>query len=160
MHKIGNSIDIHPLIKGAPLMIGGVLVPSEKGSLSHSDGDALSHSIAEAIIGALGKKDLGDNFSDQDDRYKGLSSLYFLRECRKMLDKEGYRLINIDSMIVLEEPKLGVYKDLARASISKALGIEEKYVNIKAGTNEKIGSIGSKEAYLTWTVVLIEKIGE
>lgn len=139
-------------------MIGGVNVPAEKGSLSHSDGDALTHSIAEAILGALGLGDLGQSFSDKDDKYKGISSLYFLQVCKERLKEYKYKIVNIDTMIVLEEPKLGHYKELVRESVAKALDINKEQINIKAGTNEKIGSIGNKEAYLVWSVVLLEEI--
>ena len=157
MYKIGNSIDIHPLVKGAPLLIGGVKIPYDRGSISHSDGDALSHAIAEAILGALGLGDLGESFSDKGPKYKGISSLYFLGVCKEHLKKAGYVIANIDTMIVLEGFKLGSYKQEIRRSIAKALDIDESLVNIKAGTNEKIGSIGSEEAYLTWATVLIEE---
>ncbi|NLB11676.1 2-C-methyl-D-erythritol 2,4-cyclodiphosphate synthase [bacterium] len=157
MYRIGNSIDIHPLSKGAKLRIGGVEVPAPFGSISHSDGDALSHSIAEAILGALGQGDLGQSFSDKDEKYRGISSLYFLKVCKETLANSAYKISNIDTMIVLEEPKLGSYKEAVRESVAKALGIEKEKVNIKAGTNEGIGSIGNKKAYLVWTTVLLEK---
>lgn len=157
MYKIGNSIDIHPLVDNAPLIIGGVKIQSDKGSISHSDGDALTHSVAEAILGALGKGDLGANFSDSDDKYKGISSLYFLDVCKRLLKQEKYRISNIDCMIVLEKPRLSSYRNEIRKSIANALEIPIDSVNIKAGTNEKIGSIGNSESYLVWTVVLIEK---
>lgn len=157
MYKIGNSIDIHPLVENAPLIIGGVKIKSDKGSISHSDGDALTHSVAEAILGALGKGDLGSNFSDTDDKYKGISSLYFLSVCKEMLKQEKYKISNIDCMIVLEQPKLSTYKNEIEKSIANALEISVDKVNIKAGTNEKIGSIGNGESYLVWSIVLIEK---
>ena len=158
MYKIGNSVDIHPLVNGAPLIIGGVNIPYHKGAISHSDGDALTHSVAEAILGALGLGDLGQSFSDKDPKYKGISSLYFLDVCKQKLKEAGYVIANIDTMIVLEGFKLGTYKDEIRKSIAKALDIDPRLVNIKAGTNEKIGSIGCEEAYLTWATVLIEEV--
>lgn len=156
-YRIGNSIDIHPLTIGAPLYMGGIKIPYEKGSLSHSDGDALSHAISEAILGALGLGDLGQSFSDKDDKYKGISSLYFLHYCRDKLKEMGYVISNIDTMIVLEDFYLKDYKNKIKESIASALDIDVEKVNIKAGTNEKIGSIGNSEAYLTWATVLIEK---
>ena len=158
MYKIGNSIDIHPLVDNAPLYIGGVKVESDKGSISHSDGDALTHSIAEAILGALGKDDLGANFDDRDDKYKGISSLHFLNVCKELLKQEGYKISNIDCMIVLEKPRLSVYREQVKKSIANSLEIPIDKVNIKAGTNEKIGSSGNRESYLVWTVVLVEKL--
>lgn len=157
MYKIGNSIDIHPLTKGAPLFIGGVKIESEKGCLSHSDGDALLHSIAESIIGALGKGDLGTLFPDNTEEFKGVSSTIFIEKCNELLEKEGYKISNIDCMIVLEKPKLNTYKEAVKSNIAKLLNIKEDQINIKAGTNEKIGSIGNNDSFLTWTSCLLEK---
>lgn len=157
MYKIGNSIDIHPLVKNAPLYIGGVLVKSELGCLSHSDGDALTHSIVEAILGALGKGDLGQRYPTNDHSLDNIRSTEFLKDMKKLLDQEGYVISNIDCMIVLERPSLKEYKDKIKESIASYLDINKDLINIKAGTNEKIGSIGNSEAYLCWTSVLLER---
>lgn len=157
-YRIGNSIDIHPLVIGAPLYIGGVLIPSKKGSISHSDGDALMHAVVESILGALNKGDLGMSFPDTDEKTTGISSTFFLNEVKKILNDEGYKINNIDIMIVLEEPKLGKYKKLVCENLSSLLGIKINQINIKAGTNEKIASIGNNDSYLVWCTTLIEKI--
>ena len=156
MYKIGNSIDIHPLIKGEYINIGGVKVKSSFTSVSHSDGDALLHSITEAILGALGKGDLGKHFPN-DELNKNRSSVDYLMFAKDLLNKEGYKISNIDCMIVLEKPSLKDYKEEIENNIARLLEIEPSQINIKAGTNEKIGTIGDSKSYLTWTSVLIFK---
>jgi len=157
MYKIGNSVDIHRLVKNKPLYIGGIEIPSDRGSLAHSDGDALLHSLAEALLGALGQGDLGDNYPNTDNKYKNIRSTYFIEDAKKRLDKEGYKISNIDIMIVLEKPNLSTYKESVKDNISKLLNIDKKIINLKAGSNEKIGKIGNNKAYLCWCSVIIEK---
>ncbi len=157
MVKIGNSIDIHPLAKGDYINIGGVEIPSHFTSVSYSDGDALLHCLTEAILGSLGKGDLGDNFPDTDPKYKDISSEYFLKEAKKMLEEENYHINNIDMMIVLESVKLKDYKKIVEHNIARILEIDSNKVNLKAGTNEKIASIGNDESYLCWASVIIEE---
>lgn len=157
MQKIGNSIDIHRLEKGAPLYIGGVLIPSDIGSVSFSDGDALLHCICESLIGAMGLGDLGEHFSDKNEKYHNIRSTYFVEEVKKMLKENGYKIVNIDVMIVIEKPKLSTFKNVIKESISNLFEIDINQINIKAGTNEKIGSIGNSESYLCWATCLIEK---
>ena len=108
--RIGSSIDIHRLVENRKLIIGGVEIPSSKGSLAHSDGDVLIHAIVDALIGALGKGDIGEHFSDKDPKYQNINSTYFLECVKKMLSDEGYEILNIDSLVILEAPKLKDYK--------------------------------------------------
>lgn len=156
--RIGSSIDIHRLVENKKLILGGVEVPSSKGCLAHSDGDVLIHAIVDALIGALGLGDIGEHFSDKDPKYQNISSTYFLKEVKKMLEKEGYEILNIDSLIILETPRLKDYKNKMKENIAKILEIDSSKVNVKAGTNEGIGEIGRGEAIEAYATVLIRKV--
>ena len=156
--RIGSSIDIHRLVVNRKLIIGGVEIPSNKGSLAHSDGDVLIHAIVDALIGALGKGDIGEHFSDKDPKYQNISSTYFLECVKKMLSDEGYEILNIDSLVILETPKLKDYKQKMKENIAFHLGVEPSKVNVKAGTNEGIGELGKNEAIEAHAVVLIGKV--
>jgi 2-C-methyl-D-erythritol 2,4-cyclodiphosphate synthase len=156
MHKVGNSIDIHRLVKGSGIVLGGVHIPCEYKSEAHSDGDVVLHALTEAIFGALGSSDLGEHFPDNDPIYQGMDSSYFVNEALKLLKHSGYHLVNIDCSISLENPKLGKYKELIKENIAKLTSLTKKDIAIKAGTFEKVGPIGHNEAVLAWVVVLIE----
>ena len=156
--RIGSSIDIHRLVENRKLIIGGVEIPSSKGSLAHSDGDVLIHAIVDALIGALGKGDIGEHFSDKDPKYQSISSTYFLECVKKMLSDEGYEILNIDSLVILETPKLKDYKQKMKENIALHLGIDASKVNVKAGTNEGIGELGRNEAIEAHATVLIGKV--
>ena len=156
--RIGSSIDIHRLVENRKLIIGGVEIPSDKGSLAHSDGDVLIHAIVDALIGALGKGDIGEHFSDKDPKYQNISSTYFLECVRKMLADEGYEILNIDSLVILETPKLKDYKQKMKENIALHLGIDASKVNVKAGTNEGVGELGRSEAIEAHATVLIGKV--
>lgn len=154
--RIGQSQDVHKLVEGRDLIIGGVKIPYELGLLGHSDADVLLHAIIEAIIGAMGLRDIGTHFPDNDDRYKGISSLKLLEETYKLMDKEGYRIVNVDSLIVIEKPKMAPYIDEMRKNIANALYTDIKNINVKATCNESMGFVGRKEGALAQAVVLIE----
>ena len=160
MYRIGQSRDIHKLVEGRKLMIGLQEIPFTKGELAHSDGDVLVHAITEAIIGALGLGDLGKHFSDKDDKYKDISSEYFLKEVKKMLEKEQYEICNIDSTVLIEEPMIGKYIDAMKKSMSKVLNISPTQINIKATRGEELGYIGRKEGLEAMAIVLIKKISK
>ncbi len=160
MYRIGQSRDIHKLVEGRKLMIGLQEIPFTKGELAHSDGDVLVHAITEAIIGALGLGDLGKHFSDKDDKYKDISSEYFLKEVKKMLEKEQYEICNIDSTVLIEEPMIGKYIDAMKESMSKVLNISPTQINIKATRGEELGYIGRKEGIEAMAIVLIKKISK
>ena len=160
MYRIGQSRDIHKLVEGRKLMIGLQEIPFTKGELAHSDGDVLVHAITEAIIGALGLGDLGKHFSDKDDKYKDISSEYFLKEVKKMLEKEQYEICNIDSIVLIEEPMIGKYIDAMKKSMSKVLNISPTQINIKATRGEELGYIGRKEGIEAMAIVLIKKINK
>ena len=156
--RIGQSSDIHPLVEGRKLVLGGVEIEHHKGCAGHSDGDALIHVVCEAIIGALGLGDIGAHFPDTDDKYKGISSIILLEEVYKLMVNKGYRINNVDSLILLEKPKLLPYKQTMRENISKALHCDINDVNVKATRGEKLGFIGREEGVMAQAVVLLKEI--
>ena len=156
--RIGQSSDIHQLVNGRKLILGGVDIPYEKGLLGHSDGDALIHAIIEALIGAMGLKDIGTHFSDKDPKYEGISSLVLLAETRKMLADNHYRIVNIDSLIMIERPKMAPFIDEMRKNIAQILMIDEGLVNVKATRGEGFGFVGEGKGVMAQAVVLIDEI--
>lgn len=156
--RIGQSTDIHRLVVGRDLILGGVNVPYEMGLLGHSDADVLLHAIIEAIIGAMGLGDIGKHFPDTDDRYKGISSLILLRKTRELMEENGYKIGNVDSLILIQEPKLKNYIPQMRANIAEVLGCDVSQVNVKATTGERLGFVGNREGVVAQAVVLIEEI--
>lgn len=157
MLRVGFGYDAHRLTEGRDLILGGVKVPQEKGLLGHSDADVLSHAIGEAILGALVLGDLGTHFPDTDQRYKDVSSLKILAMINDLAEKENASIINIDSTIVAEEPKLAGYIPRMRKNIAGALEIDVDCVSVKATTTEGMGFAGAKEGMAAYAVVLIEK---
>jgi len=157
--RIGQSQDIHRLVEGRDLIIGGVKIDYEKGLLGHSDADVLLHAIIEAIIGALGKKDIGTHFSDKDPKYEGISSLILLEQTYQMMDEAGYKIGNVDSLIVIEKPRMAPHIDKMRENIAKALHCELDQINVKATCAEGMGFIGKGEGALAQAVcLLLEKV--
>ncbi len=154
--RIGNSIDFHPFKEGRLFILGGVTIPYDKGLDGVSDADPLLHSIAEAILGALALGDLGSHFKEEDS--KDLDSKIILLKVKNMMTKMSYKVVNIDSMILLEEPKLSQYIPMMREIIASILDIDTKSVSIKATTMEGCGIIGKKEGCLASTVVLLEEV--
>lgn len=159
MYRIGQSIDIHQLVEGRELIIGGVTIPFEKGLLGHSDADVLTHAIIESIIGALGMGDIGTHFSDVDPQYKGISSLFLLSQTKKMMDDKGYEINNIDSIILIEKPKMAPHIDQMRENISHVLCCAKEDVNIKATRGETLGYVGRQEGVQAQSVVMLKKRG-
>lgn len=157
MMRIGHSRDIHRFVAGRKLILGGVEIPHEKGLLGHSDADALTHAIIEAILGALGLKDIGTHFPDTDARYAGVSSLLLLQETRKMMDQAGYHIVNIDSLIMIERPKMAPHIEKMKENIAKTLGIDPALVNVKATRGEGLGFVGKEEGVEADAVVLLAK---
>lgn len=156
-YKIGHSKDTHRLAPGLKMIIGGVDIPFELGIEAHSDGDVLYHAVTEAVIGALGKGDIGRHFSDKDPKFKGISSGYFLEEVRKMLGNE-YEIVNIDSTIFIEKPMMAPYIETMKRNIANLLKIDVERVNVKATRGEKVGPIGKMEAVSSEAIVLIKKV--
>ncbi len=156
--RIGLSTDIHRLEEGQKLLIGGVLIPYNLGSVAHSDGDCLLHTVCEALIGALALGDLGKLFPDTSIEYKGISSSLLVKRVMSEVKKMEYKVINIDSTVFLEEPKLSSYIFEMRSNIANLLDIEINQVSVKASTSEKVGIVGRKEAIVAESIVLLEKI--
>ena len=157
MFRIGQSTDIHPLKEGRKLIIGGVNIPYEYGLDGHSDADVLLHAISEAILDALALNDLGCLFPDTDKNYKDISSLILLQEVYKVMDEKGYKINNVDSLVIIEQPKLRPYIDEMRKNIAGVLNTDVANVNVKATCSEKIGFVGRKEGAIAQAVVLLVK---
>jgi len=157
MFRIGFGSDIHRLVENRPLILGGVEIPSEKGAFGHSDGDALLHSITDAILGALALGDIGSHFSDADERWKNADSFVFLSEAVRLMKEKNFRVANIDSVISLEKPKLRPHIEKMRENIAGVLEIEIDCVSVKAKTGEKVDAVGNEEAVKAEAVVLLEQ---
>ena len=153
--RVGIGYDIHRFVESRPLMLGGIEIPSIKGLEGHSDGDALIHAICDAILGAAGMDDIGHQFPVNDDRYLNISSLELLREVSEKIKKKGFRVDYVDSVIILEEPKIAPFKDSMRREVSASLGISVDNVSIKATTQEGVGAIGRGEALAAYAVACL-----
>ncbi len=143
--RVGMGYDVHKLVEGRKLIMGGVDIPYEKGLLGHSDADVLLHAIMDALLGAAALGDIGKHFPDTDDRYKGISSIELLKHVGKLLDENNYIIENIDATIIAQKPKMRPYIDEMRKNIAAALGIDAGKVNVKATTEEGLGFTGSGE---------------
>jgi len=157
MFRIGFGYDVHRLIEGRKLILGGVEIPFRKGLLGFSDADVLSHAMGDALLGSLGLGDLGKHFPDTDEKYKDVSSLRILSMIKEKLENENAEILNIDSTIVAQEPKLSQFMDEIREKISEALRIEKEKVSVKATTTEGLGFTGRGEGMSAFCVVLIDK---
>lgn len=155
MIRIGSSTDVHRLEEGYRLMIGGVHVPHYKGSVGHSDGDCLLHTVCESLIGALSLGDLGKLFPDTSEEFKGIDSSLLVKQMMKEVKKHGYHVVNIDSTVLLQSPKLQEYIYDMRQNIANLLDIDISYVSVKATTTEKLGIVGREEAIVSESVVLL-----
>ena len=152
----GFGYDIHRLEKGRPLRLGGVPIPdSPHGPIAHSDGDVLLHALCDALLGAAGLEDIGHYFPNNDPRYKDINSLELLNEVNQVLHSEGYRPIQVDTTLVLEEPKLAPFRKQMIATIAQTLDLPERRVSVKATTNEGIGTIGRNEGIAAFAVAVI-----
>lgn len=158
MIRIGHSTDIHRLEEGYRLIVGGVHIPHYKGSVGHSDGDCLLHTVCESLIGALALGDLGKLFPDTSEEFKGIDSSLLVMKVMSEVKRKGYRVINIDSTIFLEKPKLSKYKQEMRENIAKLLEIDVEFVSVKATTSERVGMVGREESIMTESVVLVERV--
>ena len=153
--KVGIGYDIHKLVKGRKLILGGIEIKFSKGLSGHSDGDVLTHAIIDAILGALGKGDIGKHFPDTDSRYKNISSLVLLKETMKLLTKSKYRINNLDTAIIAEKPKIASYSGKIEERLASVLKIKKEFINIKAKTNEGLGEIGKGKAIACFAIVSI-----
>ena len=154
--RIGQGWDIHRLERGRRLVIGGIEIPSEAGAVAHSDGDVLAHAIIDALFGAIAVGDIGSHFPDTDPRWKDADSMILLSETAAVLQKAGYRIINIDSTVTLQTPKLRPHIDDMRRRIAEAAGTDLNAVSVKAKTNESLGDIGCGLAIEARAIVLVE----
>lgn len=154
--RIGHGYDVHKLVSGRKLVLGGVDVPFAKGLLGHSDADVLLHAIADAILGAIGEGDIGRHFPDTDPAYKGVDSIKLLRHVMALAEIKGYRTGNVDATIVAQRPKLAPYIQQMRENISRALDTNPDRVNVKATTTEELGFAGRGEGIAAYAVVLLE----
>ncbi|MCK5012481.1 MAG: 2-C-methyl-D-erythritol 2,4-cyclodiphosphate synthase [Candidatus Omnitrophica bacterium] len=153
--RIGIGYDIHRLIKGRKLILGGVEIPYERGLDGHSDADVLLHAVCDAVLGALGKGDIGEHFPNTDEQYRNISSLVLLEKVHDIAVREGYQVNNVDCVIQAEEPNLKQYKSEMRSHIAYKLRIESEMVNIKATTHEQLGAIGKKEGIAVFATVFL-----
>ena len=157
MFRIGFGNDIHRLEKGESLILGGVALESEFGAVGHSDADALTHAVTDAVLGALAVGDIGSYFSDKDGRWKNADSFIFLRYTVGLMKERGYSIVNVDSVINLEQPRLRPFVDEMRANLADALEIEIGCVSVKAKTGEKVDSVGEGRAVRAEAVVLLRQ---
>lgn len=157
MLRIGNGYDVHRLVEGRKLILGGVEIPHLKGVLGHSDGDVLVHAVMDALLGALALGDIGQHFPDTSNEYKDIDSMILLERVFNLIKEKGYRIINLDCIIVAQQPKLKPYLDEMRDKISKVLETEISNISIKATTEEKLGFTGNEEGIKSYCVVLLQK---
>ena len=155
--RIGYGYDVHRLVEGRKLIIGGVDIPYEKGLLGHSDADVLLHAVMDSLLGAAALGDIGKHFPDSDVKYKGISSIKLLKEVLALINNNNYCIINLDATIIAQKPKMRPYIDQMRCNIAKALEIDIENVNVKATTEEGLGFTGREEGIAANCVCLIEK---
>jgi 2-C-methyl-D-erythritol 2,4-cyclodiphosphate synthase len=155
--KVGIGYDVHRLVKGRKLILGGVHIPYSKGLKGHSDADVVLHAICDAILGALGKGDIGEHFPNTDARFKNISSLKLLKAVNSIAKKQGYKVNNVDTVILAQEPHLKDFKGQMRSHIASELAINETAVNIKATTGEGLGFIGQRQGLAAYATVSIAK---
>ncbi len=158
-YRVGIGNDLHRLARGRKLVMGGVRIAFEKGPVGHSDGDALTHAICDALLGAAALGDIGQHFPDTSPQWRNASSLLFLRRVRKLLDRAGYTIVNVDSTVGLEHPKLAPYILRMRKKLASALGIRPRQVSIKAKRGEGLDAVGRGEALRADAIALVESIG-
>ncbi len=156
MFRIGHGYDVHPLVKGRPLILGGIEVPHTLGLKGHSDADVLTHAVIDALIGALGMGDIGQHFPDSDPRYKDADSIALLRQVMTWVRRYGFRVNNLDATIVAERPRLAAFIGPMRERLSEVLGTSLNRINIKATTTEGLGPCGRQEGMAAFAVVSID----
>lgn len=155
MFRIGLGNDIHRLTEGKPLILGGVEIESDKGAEGHSDADALLHAVTDAILGALALGDIGSHFSDRDERWRNADSTVFLRRAFGLMKEKGFRIVNLDSTISLEQPKLRPHIDAMRGNLARILEVDVDSVSVKAKTGEKVDAVGENRAIKAEVIVLL-----
>jgi 2-C-methyl-D-erythritol 2,4-cyclodiphosphate synthase len=156
-NRIGIGYDIHRLVEGRALLLGGIEVPYIKGLLGHSDADVLIHAVCDALLGAMGGNDIGEHFPDTDPKFQGISSVELLKKVVAEVKASGYKISNVDTVLIAEEPNLSAFKKQIRRNLADFLGVGEDRVGIKAKTNEGICATGKKEAIASYAVALLSK---
>ena len=154
--RVGMGYDVHQLVEGRPLILGGVEIPHEKGLLGHSDADVLLHAIMDAMLGAAALGDIGRHFPDSDPAYKGADSMKLLAACREKIAEKGYVVYNLDALICAQAPKMAPHIETMRANIAAVLEIAVDAVNVKATTTEHLGFVGEKKGMSAYAVCLLE----
>ncbi|MBL7719317.1 MAG: 2-C-methyl-D-erythritol 2,4-cyclodiphosphate synthase [Flavipsychrobacter sp.] len=158
MYRIGQGIDFHQLAEGRELWLGGVLIPHSKGAVGHSDADVLLHAICDAMLGALALGDIGKHFPDTDNTYKGIDSKVLLQRCYDLIREKGYQVVNVDSTLLLQAPKIGAYVEQMQHAIAGILHLSIHDVSVKATTTEKLSFIGREEGVVATANVLLQKL--
>jgi 2-C-methyl-D-erythritol 2,4-cyclodiphosphate synthase len=158
MFRIGTGVDYHQLEEGRPFMLGGIHIPHHSGAKGHSDADVLLHAICDALLGSLALGDIGTHFPDTDQRYKNIDSKILLKETAALIAKSGYKVVNIDSTICLEQPKIKPHVPQMQEAIAQILGIGISDISIKATTTEGMGFVGRKEGVVAYATVRVERI--
>ena len=157
-YRVGQGYDLHQLVENKKLIIGGIHIPFEKGLKGHSDADVLIHAICDAILGSIGKGDIGSLFPDSKEENKDRNSIEFLLEVKSILKNNGYAIVNIDTTLILEKPKIGLYSNQIKNNISRVLELDLTQISIKAKTSEGLGFIGNGEAIAAQAVVLVHQV--
>jgi 2-C-methyl-D-erythritol 2,4-cyclodiphosphate synthase len=156
--RIGYGYDVHPLDTGRKLILGGIEIPHHKGLLGHSDSDVLVHAVCDALLGAMGEGDLGRHFPSSDPRFKDISSLKFLEDVVARLRKKGYRIVNIDTVIVAQAPRLSTFLAAMQKRMADVLGIDPDLINVKVKSGEGLDAVGQEEGMMAHAVCLIDSI--
>ena len=157
MLRIGHGYDVHQFAEGRRCILGGVDVPSERGLLGHSDADVLAHAVADAVLGATRLGDIGKLFPDDDPAYEGADSLVLLARVAELARSRGFEIVDVDSTVAAQVPKLAPYREQMRENLARALGVSIDNVGVKATTTERLGFVGREEGIAAWAVALLEK---
>lgn len=158
LYRIGSGYDVHKLVIGRKLILGGVDIAFDRGLEGHSDADVLIHAVCDALLGAAGLGDIGEHFPDTDKTYKGISSMILLEKCRQLMETTGYEVVNIDCIVFAQVPKISPYKRQMEENIARALSMDSHLVNVKATTTEKLGFIGKEQGIAAQCTLLLNRI--
>jgi 2-C-methyl-D-erythritol 2,4-cyclodiphosphate synthase len=154
--RIGQGFDVHAFGEGDHVMLGGVRIPYDRGVVAHSDGDVVIHALCDAVLGGLGEGDIGRHFPDSDPRYRGADSRVFLRTVAQMMRAAGFRLVNADLTVLAEAPRIAAHRDAIASNLAADLGVEARFINVKATTTERMGFVGRGEGLAALASVLLE----
>lgn len=158
--RIGHGYDVHRLVEGRELIIGGVKIPFELGLLGHSDADVLLHAVCDSLLGAAALGDIGRHFPDTDEKYRGIDSMLLLKSTAELIFNNGFKIANIDCTVLAQKPKLAQYIPLMRENIAAVCGIDSRFVNVKATTEEGLGFTGDLSGIAAHAVCLLDEVGE